>query len=169
MIHNTWCWRLVNQAVKQSFPKKHFQHKQNCLNVVQKKLFTWFWTGEASIQKLRVLVTSWEITLSNCKNLAIVYQKQIEQRKILTSHCENAFSPVGISDYQSYGYEGFGKTCKFLPWLLSTQNKLLASALGKLSICCEASAKKCFGPSSFRRTIASPRLLSAIWVDASLL
>lgn len=129
--------------MKQSqFPEKHFQHKQNCANAVQKRLPPQIWTGDGSIQKLRVSVRSWENTLSDCKNLTIVYQEQIEQKKILTRHCENAFSPVGISDYQTYSYESFGKTWKFLPWLLSTQNKLLASVLGKLSICCKASEKK---------------------------
>mgnify|MGYP001855452376 CR=1 FL=1 len=35
----------------------------------------------------------------------------------------------------------FGKVCKFLQWIQSTKSKLLASALGKLRVCNEPSAK----------------------------
>lgn len=81
MIHNTWYWSFVNQAVKQAFPKKHLQYKQKCPHVAQRRLYKWIRTVEGSVQKLRVLVTSWGNTLSNCRNLAIVQQGQIKQRK----------------------------------------------------------------------------------------
>lgn len=40
-------------------------------------------TGERFIQKLRVLVTSWENTLFNCKNLAIVYKSKFNRKRFL--------------------------------------------------------------------------------------
>lgn len=56
------------------------------------------------------------------KNLAIVYEEQIEQKQILTKHCENAFSPVGISDYQTHSYEGFWQDLK-IPAMTSVYSK----------------------------------------------